>query len=436
MLGWMITLRWRWRIVIALAASVAVVLSWLLVPRRAQREQLLEAAWVEERSADPRPSHVAGPLPGTFGELLEPHLAALDESKLAYQRWGPAESDRVRRIYNGQDPISRLGAEASADLARHRAAMRGALRATRAQSARAPASLRLFGFFGPGEPFIDVQQAAKLAALDMLTLLDRGRADEAAEECVDALALGRDVSYPSVLGRMVGVAVTGISAHACGRALSAASATVVERVRAQLFAIRGGTPRFADILRREWLFQQLLFAHSDPRLPEGARVFIADAQNQSRTALDRLEPALFSGTAFEGQAARMAVLLDAQQLDWSACAERMEEVQRRLHWNPIIRKASNFVSLLRRHRDGFLKLDALACAASVVLERTRTGALPRDAASACPPIEQHAKCAEQSAPMHILESGGVPSVSVTLSDGSDYSVPLTRTPRGSAAVLR
>ena len=61
-------MRLRWKILIAIGACLALALAWLLVPRHAQREQLLEAAWAEERSLDPRPSHVAAPLPGTFGE--------------------------------------------------------------------------------------------------------------------------------------------------------------------------------------------------------------------------------------------------------------------------------------------------------------------------------------------------------------------------------
>jgi len=168
----------------------------------------------------------------------------------------------------------------------------------------------------------------------------------------------------------------------------------VERVRAQLFALRSGTPRFADILRREWLFQQLWFADSDPRLPEGARVFIAGRQYPARTAVDRLEMALFGTRALDGLAVQMAAFLDAQRLGWPACA------------------------------------------ASVALERARTGSLPRDAPSACPPIEPQATCGEQGAPMRIVDDGQTPHVAVTLSDGSEFVVPLARTVQGSAAVLR
>ena len=255
-------------------AAVAVVLAWLLVPRRAQREELIEAAWVEERAADMRSTHVAVPLPRTFGELLEPSLAALHESYAAYKRSGPAAMNRVKRICNGQDPIAQLGPEMSVDLVQHRAAMHGALTATHARSARAPASLRLFAALRPDDAFADVQQAGRLAALDVLTLVDQGRAAEAAYECADMLALGRDLSYPSILGRMIGVAVTGASSYACGSALSLAPAGALEGVRAQLIAIRAGTPRFADLLRRERLFQQLWLADPDPRLPEGALTLI------------------------------------------------------------------------------------------------------------------------------------------------------------------
>jgi hypothetical protein len=424
--------RLRGKIAVALGAAVAVVLAWLLVPRRAQREELIEAAWVEERAADMRSTHVAVPLPRTFGELLEPSLAALHESYAAYKRSGPAAMNRVKRICNGQDPIAQLGPEMSVDLVQHRAAMHGALTATHARSARAPASLRLFAALRPDDAFADVQQAGRLAALDVLTLVDQGRAAEAAYECADMLALGRDLSYPSILGRMIGVAVTGASSYACGSALSLAPAGALEGVRAQLIAIRAGTPRFADLLRRERLFQQLWLADPDPRLPEGALTLIADAHAQNRNVFDGLGRALLRANARDRLAARIAAFLDAQRLDWPACAERMEEVTQRFEWNPMVR--DSFVPLLRRHRDGLLKIDALVCAASVSLARARTGVLPRDPA-ACPPIEPEAKCGEQGASQRILEDGEGLRVSVTLSDGSDYTVPLAPIRRGSATVL-
>ena len=308
-------------------------------------------------------------------------------------------------------------------------------RSTPCSCRRAPASFRIFAFFGRDAHFVDVHQAAKLGALDTLSLLERGRADEAVDECADLLALGRDVSYPSVLGRVFGVGVTLFSAPVCGLALSAARAAALEGVRAKLFAIRRGTPRFADILQRESLFQQLLLADPDPRLPDGARAFIAEARKMSRTPLDRFVLALFGPTASEGQEAQMAALLDAQRLEWPACADRMKEAVHRSHWNPLVRQDSGFVDLLRRHRDGILELDALACATSVLLERARTGALPRDAVSACPPIEPEAKCGEQGAPLRIVDVGSAPRVSVTLSDGSDYTVPLARAPKDGAAGL-
>jgi hypothetical protein len=418
------------KIAIAFAALAAGALVWLLVPRRGRQEQVIEAAWAEERSTDPRPSHVAVPLPGSFGELLEPHLSALHESLVAFKGLGPSGISQAARVYKGQEPIARLGPEIAADLALHRDAIQSALRATHARSARAPASLRLFAVFGPGaDTFMDVQHAARLSALDVLTLIDRGRAEEAADECADMLALGRDLSYPSVLGRMIGVAVTDVSSYACGRALSVAPAGSLERLRSQLLAIRAGTPRFAGILQREWLFQQLLLTDPDPRWPESARTLIREARDQNRN-LDRLEWVVFHATARDRLAARTAEFLDAQRLDWPACADRMEEVTRRFEWNPLVRDA--FVPLLRRHRNGLLRIDALVCAASVSLARARTGALPRDAASACPPIEPEAKCGEQAAPLRIADQGGVSHVSVTLSDGSDYTVPLAGTAQSSA----
>ena len=338
----------RWNTWIAFAAVVAFAVAlglWLLASTlaswRAQRERLVEAAWSEERSDVPRPSHVPAPLAGTFGELLEPHLAALGESYAAYKQLGSEGHRRVMRICTGQDPVGQR--------------------------------------------------------------------------------------------RITGVAITRIALHGCERALSIAPAEALEPLRAQIVAIRSGTPRFAEILERERLFQQLSLSFDDPRLPASARAFIAEA-HQKNSPVDF---AILLSSAFlrDRFAKRIDADIDAQRLAWPRCSEEMEELKRRNGRNWVGKLYGDFAPLLRPHRDALLQLDALACAASVSLIQARTGALPGDVASACPPVEPQATCAEQAAPMRLVADGGFPRVSVTLSDGSEFAVPLAR-PQGTPAVHR
>jgi hypothetical protein len=371
----------RQRVLPALALLLLALLAWLFWPRTARRDRLIEEMWAEERASDPRPSHASPPLPGTFGELLEPHMAGLAESHDWYKQSGAEGAAQIARVYNGTDPIAKLGPEPLHNLALHRRAVEGALRATHAESARAPPRLRLFATLRPGDSFAPAMQAARLAALDIVILLDQGRAADAAMECADVLALGRDLSYPSVLGRMLGVAVTGMVAPACGRALSVTSPEVLERTRAQLATIRVGTPRFAQILRREELFGRLWLVGIDPRMPESARTALADGQ-RLKTSSYQLLNLMFRETAWVPLQAQMARFREAQRLDWPACAERMDEVERRFEWNPLARLGTGFSRLLRRHRDGLLKLDVLICVTSASLARARHAPLSSDGRSA------------------------------------------------------
>lgn len=426
-----LAVRWRWRILLVVSAVLAGGLTWLLAPRPARRERLIEALWEEERATDPRPTHVTPPLPGSFGDLLEPHLAGLRESFDAYAHLGAPGRDAVARIFGGREPIQRLSPEILEDLAVHRRAMQGALVATHAQSARAPSSLRLFATLRPGNQAPEAMHAGRLAALDMLVLLDEGRTDEAAAECADALALGRDLSYPSVLGRMTGIAVNTMVSPACSRALSLASADTLERVRGQLLQIRRGTPRFARILQRERLFGQLSLVDPDPRMPESARLAIADRRDALETRYNRLRLRVFRETAWEPLEERMNAMLAAQRLDWPACLDKaVEPPPGRARWNPLLREWNSalLLGLLRRHRDGILKADAMICLASVSLVRARKGVLPRSAVSVCPPPEPEATCGEQAAPLRILSDAQGARIAVKLSDGTDYAIPIAKRP--------
>ncbi|HEX4383616.1 MAG TPA: hypothetical protein VH083_11720 [Myxococcales bacterium] len=393
------------RFALAFALFVAIVAAaWLFWPRRAARERLLDDIIAEEKATDARPSHVQDPLPESFGVLLAPHLAALHDSYVAYQEIIDKEAPEAP-FYNDEVAISGLRPRAAADLDQHRAAMLGALRATHGSTARSTPELSIFRLFEPGSPSLDVQQAARLAALDILIKAKQGRADEAATECADALALGRDISYPSVLGRMLGVANTGIVAKACARAIAETTPAAAATLSEQLAVIRRGTPRFALTLRRESIFQRVGISGNDPRLPDEARRLGASFMHDG----DALKATFFRESSWWPAEGRMNGYQAAQSLPFDACLARMAEVHdSRLYWHPYLGAGDGFAALLKRHHDGLSKLDVLQCLATL-----RAGKL-------CAPVEPDATCGEQAAPLAISAD----AVSVKLSDGTLYSLPV------------
>ncbi len=68
---------------------------------------------------------------------------------------------------------------------------------------------------------------------------------------------------------------------------------------------------------------------------------IADAHEQNGTFFDGLGRALLRANARDRLAARTAAFLDAQRLDWPACAEQMERATQRFEWNPMVRDSSS-----------------------------------------------------------------------------------------------
>jgi hypothetical protein len=396
----------------AILCALAACAAFLFWPRTGAHQQLFDDILAEQRSADARPAHVP-PLPGSFGDLLAPHLAALHESHAAYQKLSDESRKTVARIYNGEAEIGTLPPAMAAHVERYRPAFEGALRASHAETGRAPKQKRIYHNEDREPPWGDLQHAALLAVLDVLVKASQGRADEAAAECADILAFARDVSYPSLIGRLDGVAMTGLAAPACARALSEASPAAAAKTGQALKVIHAGTPRFSVILERESIYIRLrVFSlgsfQDEDRLLPGEALYLVTMMRQEHIpeSMDALRE-----TAWGPLAAAKRDELLAQSLPWSQCAERMESIRaERFGRNLLLRSDAGLALYLRRHRDGLLKLDALA------------GLAAHRAGLEWQPSEPHATCGEQSAPLRVLGE----TVEVTLSDGKPYALPVAR----------
>jgi len=201
-----------------------------------------------------RPVHVEPALPGTFAERAEPALRELHGRLVEappLQRRTPREvvSDVLM-------PHASVPPEWDVELARSRTAMQTILEATTAESGRMPAAYQIFEVLQSDETLtlIQPQMVAKLAALEAQHLLESGRADDAVPLCANALALGRDVAAPSLIGQMIGVSIVGIIGPTCLAVAREASPAARDSLVRQVQAIDAAWPKFEATLVRERVF--------------------------------------------------------------------------------------------------------------------------------------------------------------------------------------
>ena len=213
--------------------------------------------------ADPaeRPCHVSPALEATFGELAEPHLAALLAS---YKRVGTETEEQMRvrkEVFDGKRALADLPPVWNAELQRMAPDLDGLLRATHARTGQLPESLGLVAVLPTKDDrlkAIAVQHAAKLASLRMLHDIEKARPYAALAICADTLALARDTSHAFLIGQMVAVAVTGIVNGPCLRALNAASAEAQTTFASQVETISRGWTSFGTTLQQEKVFGELV----------------------------------------------------------------------------------------------------------------------------------------------------------------------------------
>src|SRR5439155_22111233 len=116
--------------------------------------------------------------------------------------------------------------------------------------------------------WVPIQHAAKLAALDLRAKLPGSlntRVSQAAlvDECLDALAVGRDISYSrGLLGDMIASAIVGIVHSSCAAVLDVVSADEKRRSIATLLALHDAMRPYETVLLDESVFGQLAWAKS------------------------------------------------------------------------------------------------------------------------------------------------------------------------------
>ena len=188
-----------------------------------------------------RPSHVEHPTPGTFAQALEPLLPELHGLKEADLRMDAPE---CWDILWGHQPVTPLPPTCLERLEHFRPLMQRVLRASRTEEAGLPETLRLIAVHGAEqdgllEPML--RDLIVLAALDVRLQAEGGQADRALEDCLDALALSRDLSHGA---GQYGVSYTAhdydVLFRPCAAALSRASPSGARQATLALRHLREG----------------------------------------------------------------------------------------------------------------------------------------------------------------------------------------------------
>ncbi len=229
-------------------------------------ERLVREANALERATYPRPAHVSSPSPGTFGQavgpLMDDVLRALD-TRPALVGAVARECEHVS-IGNVEPHSTR--ADCLGVLERERALMNRVLAATHAASGGLPTGLGIPS--DPAHPHENkgleaLLHVVRLAALETRLQLLAGKTEAAVDTCVDALALGREMTLGAgTKGRMKASHAYQLLYPPCAAALGAAPAARKRLAAAQLVTLREGMPRLSQSLREDAVAAQLpLYAH-------------------------------------------------------------------------------------------------------------------------------------------------------------------------------
>ena len=260
--------RWRrWVVVAIVAVPLALAGAFFIMGAVLERRLVAEANAILG-APHPRPVHVDAMVPGSFGEALTPHLAAIEKAATAFWEDEP-EREALPAVLRGERPLSDLPARVQGDLVRLGGALDGVLRATHA--ARADYASVEDGFDpSPGTTGVAFQYAAALAAIRIRSAVERGDTVRATADCLDGLALARDEGVAGgLIGRMVGTVIITRLAYACVEALSAAPAAERSAAISRLRTLRDTIPGLDTMMREEAAWMQLMI-HA-PDLPATRR---------------------------------------------------------------------------------------------------------------------------------------------------------------------
>jgi hypothetical protein len=215
-----------------------------------------------------RPTHVATPVPGTFGEALRPALEQLEASRAKYQALSDEEKSAWVAVRQGTKPFAELPTACRVELAELRPALEMARRASRRESPTPlPEMDALNAAFWASNAtaLATLQHAARLLALDLRRQLDDSTSpkdwDRLLDDCVDGLGLGRDLSYSGgLVGLMHATAITSILVDSCGAVVDGAPLASKRDVAMRVIEVRDAWNAFSAVLVDESVFSGIAWA--------------------------------------------------------------------------------------------------------------------------------------------------------------------------------
>lgn len=346
---------------------IAVVTS-LALDTRGVEQRLIDEA-VRLASGDGRrPVHVDRPVPGAFGEALIPHLDDLSEAAEAFLTLSEEDKDAWHEVRQGDRPLGDLPARALHIVDRWRNAAHGAVRASRAETARPIVGLRPLE--DPAAPFQQdgnawMRIAGRIVSTDIRLMSDDGRTDEAVALCMDGLATRRDLAHDQdFLLLLMGVVLQQTIYRSCAEAFSQADPFLATRGIDQIERIRDAigplsrTVETFNVIGELIAFGAYLHPSTLDALPEGARAIAEGAEHYD---VPRVLGRLFVPLSWNRTARRSAALpaifdlpRDARE---RALAEFEEEMAR--SWHPFDASPPDLGRFADRHLQALGQLEVL-----------------------------------------------------------------------------
>ncbi len=333
-----------------------------------------------------RQIHDGPALPGTFADALLVHLPALAEVDDRLPHLNREARSLLRDIVDGNQPISATPPMFLQGLADVRPALRGILQATRAAEIR-PTQLLHYAYQPKhrrtARGVFALERIGWLIALDIRTLVAQGQTEQAVNECVDAWALRRDLSYHGFFGHGAGGQIGKRVFLPCQAALAAAGNDRREQALRQLTLIRDATVPIAESMRLDDLYNQLqifgaLLSWSTlSRLPAEVRD-AAESEWWSKDEMDSRMDRLLLRRAWVVVDRQMPLLRQAIAGPIDARNRVIKEVrERRQHaLNPYLRDIRVNIGLVDDHyRENVVRLDMLR--AALVLSAVQKPAAPQ-----------------------------------------------------------
>lgn len=388
-------------------ATLAIIVALAVLSRTVDLHERLVRDATESYTPPRRQTHVPAPAPGSFGDAISPVLGrlakGLDESK----KQPPAVAEGCIGVRKGERAWGDRPPACEVELDAYGADLAAALRATHAERPDAPEGLSAMHarFWEKNAPsWGSVTFAARLAATDLsrrifdlakLPEADRERVNAAVvDECLDALALGRDASWSGgIIGRMIDRAVVGVVYPACAAAIDVVPIAEKRRALAGILSIRDATRTFDAVLDDEAVFARVALARAAlsrkdlERLPAAA-VALADHTPVELDGLARVVPALAWRTV-EGQfaARRRAMILPENER--GAALTRLYEADTE-SWNPLARELTSnlgFGYSRAARADALRNLLAFAAAAGIFRGEHGRWPAPTELATQLPRVD-------------------------------------------------